>query len=255
MSSPAVASLISSLTAFSSSLREAKRKRRHLNSSSKFAILVREQLVAMRASFLRLDNDYPSERFPRTTFCVATLRPLVDTLTSLYPNSLLDLVRLCQEMEIKVRADLSVAVASDDASLAPSPDNSFVPDDLIGEHHPILQRLLWEINRTYGIGCYNSCAVILRRLTETLIVLAYTKLGIQARIQNAGNFVDFSALIGAAANEPQLGLTRNTKRILPELKFLGDLGAHNRNALVRKGDLEKVYQSARSSIEEFYQIL
>jgi hypothetical protein len=62
--------------------------------------------------------------------------------------------------------------------------------------------------------------------------------------------MQFSELIGKAIIESKLGLTRNTKRILPDLKYLGDLAAHNRKALVRKDDLDKIHQAIRSAIEE-----
>jgi len=52
-----------------------------------------------------------------------------------------------------------------------------------------------------------------------------------------------------------LRLTRNTKRILPDLKFFGDLGAHNRMALVRKDDLDRLHQALRAGIEELVQHL
>lgn len=60
----------------------------------------------------------------------------------------------------------------------------------------------------------------------------------------------FSDLIGKAVAEGKLRLTKNTKRVLPTLKFLGDLGAHNRMALVRKDDLDRVHEGIRSGVEE-----
>ena len=52
------------------------------------------------------------------------------------------------------------------------------------------------------------------------------------------------------ANEPAIKLTRNTKRTLPNIKVFGDLGAHNRNALVKKGDLDRLHADIRIGIEE-----
>ena len=37
---------------------------------------------------------------------------------------------------------------------------------------------------------------------------------------------------------------------VPDLKFFGDIGAHNRMMLVKKADLDRLHQSIRSGIEE-----
>jgi len=65
-----------------------------------------------------------------------------------------------------------------------------------------------------------------------------------------GDYLEFGALIGKAAAEPKLRLTRNTKRVLPDLKFFGDLGVHNRMALVRKDDLDRLHNQVRAGVEE-----
>src|SRR5439155_12060714 len=107
-----------------------------------------------------------------------------------------------------------------------------------------------EANRCFELGCYNACAAMLRRLVESLIIEAYDKNGISARIQVAGEYIKFGDMIGKAAAEPALRLTRDTKRVLPDLKFFGDLGAHNRQALVRKADLDRLHNPLRVGIEE-----
>ncbi len=114
-----------------------------------------------------------------------------------------------------------------------------------------MKKVLWEVNRCYDAACYNACAAMIRRLTETLIIEAFEHHGIAGKIKKDGDYLDFSGLIGMAISESKLGLTRNTKRILPDLKFFGDLGVHNRKALVRKDDIDKLHQATRSAIEEF----
>ena len=43
---------------------------------------------------------------------------------------------------------------------------------------PFLTRLIQQINFTYGHNCYDACAVLMRRLFEVLLVLAYQNKGI-----------------------------------------------------------------------------
>ncbi|HXT39533.1 MAG TPA: hypothetical protein VN887_05875 [Candidatus Angelobacter sp.] len=94
---------------------------------------------------------------------------------------------------------------------------------------------------------------MIRRLVESLIVQGYEHHAIADRIKRDGNYVDFSALIAKAAAESKLGLIRNTKRILPDLKFFGYLAANNKRALVRKDDIDRLHHATRSAIEELVQ--
>ena len=127
---------------------------------------------------------------------------------------------------------------------------AFTSDDLIESRFGVMQKVLWEANQCYERGCYNACSAMIRRLVENLIVECYERHGITDRIKKEGEYLEFGALIGKASNEPVLKLTRNTKRILPDLKFFGDIGAHNRMMLVKKADLDRLHQSIRSGIEE-----
>jgi hypothetical protein len=122
--------------------------------------------------------------------------------------------------------------------------------DLIDARFGVMQKVLWEANLCYERGCYNACAAMIRRLVENLIIECYEQRGIPDRIKKDGEYVEFGALIGKASNEPLLKLTRNTKRILPDLKFFGDIGAHNRMMLVKKADLDRLHQSIRAGLEE-----
>lgn len=84
-----------------------------------------------------------------------------------------------------------------------------------------------------------------------MLVLAFDAHGISSRIKNAaGDFMMLQAIIGQAIASPELKLTRNAKEGLPKLKFLGDLGAHNPRARVRKMDLDKEHNAIRVAIEE-----
>ena len=60
-------------------------------------------------------------------------------------------------------------------------------DELIEEakfcgKRPFLTRLIQQINFTYGHNCYDACAVLMRRLFEVLLVLAYQNKGIETDI-------------------------------------------------------------------------
>lgn len=233
------------------SLNAAKKRKIKLSSTSFYANKVRLGLANLRKSFLAIQRDYPPERYPKVAFQLATIEPLLQSMITTYPGKASDeLLQLANEIEFKIKSDLAAELEATETMLTLSSSPTFIPNDLIEERHHILKKVLWEINRSYDSACYNSCAVMIRRLTESLIIESFEHHRIEKKIKIGGNYIEFSALIGVAVSEPKLGLTRNTKRILPDLKFLGDLGSHNRKALVRKDDLDKLHQATRSAIEE-----
>ncbi|ABC82091.1 DUF4145 domain-containing protein [Anaeromyxobacter dehalogenans] len=179
------------------------------------------------------------------------LRPLLDSVVAAFPLNVKEMLALIDELSIKAGSDLEAVLDAPEATTAPASTVPFLPDDLLDARQGVFQKVLWEANRCYDNACYNACATMLRRLVEALIVEAYERHGIGTRIQNGnGDYLDFSALIGKATSEPVLRLTRNTKRVLPNVKFCGDLGAHNRMALVRKADLDRLHDGVRGAVEE-----
>ncbi|OGF15638.1 MAG: hypothetical protein A2W00_01015 [Candidatus Eisenbacteria bacterium RBG_16_71_46] len=92
---------------------------------------------------------------------------------------------------------------------------------------------------------------MIRRLAESMIIAAYERHNLQMVVTDAdGNYLAFKDLIGKATSQREFKLTRETKRVLPDLKFFGDLAAHNPLALVRKPDLDRLHAATRCAIEE-----
>lgn len=234
-------------------LRVAKRNKVSLASHSFYSTKVRRALAGVRKEFLGLQRDYPQERYPRVAFQLATIEPLIQQLTTIYPAPSTEMLKLADEIAFKTRSDLAAEIEAVGTQTSASGSVAFIPNDLIDDRHGVLKRVLWEINRCYDAACYNGCAAMIRRLVESLIVQGFEHHAIANRIKRDGNYVDFSELIGKAVSETKLGLTRNTKRILPDLKFFGDLATHNRRALVRKDDLDRLHHAIRSAIEELVQ--
>lgn len=238
------------LTETIEALLTAKKRKINLSLISFYSDKVRSAIASLRKSFLGLQRDYPSERYSRVAFQLATIEPLIQGMITNYPTRPVILLQLANEIKFKVQSDLAAELETTETILTPSCSPPFIPNDLIEDRHFVLKKVLWEINRCFDAACYNSCAAMIRRLTESLIIEAFEHQGIADKIKKDGNYLEFSALIGMAIAEPKLGLTRNTKRILPDLKFFGDLGAHNRKALVRKDDLDRLHPAIRSAVEE-----
>lgn len=76
---------------------------------------------------------------------------------------------------------------------------------------------------------YDACAVMIRRLIETLIIESYEAHSLSVKITNSsGDFFYLSDLISITLSETSWNLSRNAKKSLPKLKDIGDKSAHSR---------------------------
>jgi hypothetical protein len=112
-------------------------------------------------------------------------------------------------------------------------------------------RIANQINGTYENGWYDACAVMVRRLIETLIIEAFEKHKIAHKIKNkTGDFLYLRDLIYKTLSEPSWNLGRNTKQALPKLKDVGDKSAHSRRFLAQRGDLQPLISDIRTVVQE-----
>lgn len=114
-----------------------------------------------------------------------------------------------------------------------------------------IQRIALQANGCYERGWYDACAVMVRRLIETLIIECFEAHSLELKIKNAnGNYIALSDLITKFLNESTWNLSRTTKNNLPKLKEIGDLSAHNRRFIAGRNDIEKFAQDIRIIIQE-----
>ena len=103
----------------------------------------------------------------------------------------------------------------------------------------------------YENGWYDACAVMLRRLIETLIIETFEHHKIETKIQNAnGDFFFLRDLIYKTLAEEAWNLSRNSKQALPELKDVGDKSAHNRRYVAQRGDIQPLIVDVRAVVQE-----
>jgi hypothetical protein len=251
MPSANIAEFATALTECIKVLKTAKKHKVNLSLHSYYAEKVPTKLAGVRRAFLKLQRDYPKERFPSVAFRLATLEPLVNKAVEIYPSPPAQMIELLGEVKFREQSELRAEIEMAETQTVTDAQPPFLPEDLIEERHGILKRVLWEINETYLAACYNSCAAMIRRLTEALIIEAYEHHGLRHIIVDGnGDYLGFKDLIGKASAQPEFKLTRETKRVLPDLKFYGDYGVHNRMGLVRKQDLDRLHNATRAAIEE-----
>jgi hypothetical protein len=114
-----------------------------------------------------------------------------------------------------------------------------------------IERVVHQINGTYANGWYDACAVMIRRLVETLIIETFEKHNIAEKIKNkSGDFCYLRDLIAITLSEGSWNLSRNTKSSLPRLKDVGDLSAHSRRFNAQRQDIDKLMSDLRVVVQE-----
>jgi hypothetical protein len=126
-----------------------------------------------------------------------------------------------------------------------------IADSIVKETRGYIVHIVNQINSCYESGSYDACSVMIRRLTETIIIEAFEANKIQDKIKNtAGDYFYLSDLISCTLAESSWTLSRNTKRALPNLKDVGDKSAHSRRFVAHRSDIDKVVPDLRVAVQE-----
>jgi hypothetical protein len=142
-----------------------------------------------------------------------------------------------------------------DESPRPGEGGVVIPPSLVDGTREYIERIVDQINGCYASGWYDACAVMIRRLIETLIIEAFEARSIQSKIKDSdGNYLYLKDLVPKALDEPAWNLGRNVKRVLPQLKDMGDQSAHSRRFIAERDDVDRVMSGIRAVIQEFVDI-
>jgi len=134
---------------------------------------------------------------------------------------------------------------------AKSPAEPIIYMAMVRKTRPYIEALAHQINGTYANAWYDACAVMIRRLVETLIIEAYETHKIEDRIKGKdGDFLFLRDLVVKIVAEPALPLGRNSKKSLPRLKDIGDKSAHSRMFVAHREDIDKLDADLRTVVQE-----
>jgi len=129
---------------------------------------------------------------------------------------------------------------------------NILPHALVQNTRGYIERVVFQINGCYEKGWFDSCAVMMRRLLETLIIECFEAHGLAQKIKDpkTGDFYHLSDLTTKLLQEPSWNLGRNFKKGLPNLKSIGDQSAHSRRYNAHREDIDKLTADFRIICQE-----
>jgi hypothetical protein len=118
-----------------------------------------------------------------------------------------------------------------------------------------IDKVALQINRSYEESLFDCCAVMVRRLLETLIIEIYEGKGKAAEIKNnEGNFKMFSGLLEHLKSDKSLHLGRTTMQGMENFKRLADSSAHNRRFNASKKHIDDLKHDIQLSVAELFEV-
>lgn len=133
----------------------------------------------------------------------------------------------------------------------PTPSDSVIPRELFQNTRGYLERVVDQLNISYDLGLFDCCAVMCRRVLETLLIETYEAASRASEIKGSdGHFRMFQGLLSHFENDAAFHPSRNALKGLRDFKRLGDLSAHNRRFNARKPDIDRIQDGIRVASEE-----
>lgn len=131
--------------------------------------------------------------------------------------------------------------------------DDIVPFELYRGTRQNIESIADQINKSFYFGIYDGAAILMRRLVETLLILAFQVINQEDRIRGPdGNYLQLSQIINEAVQNKALDLSRNAKTYLGLFKEKGDLSAHNPFHVALRKDLELLQLKFRHLVQELF---
>lgn len=153
---------------------------------------------------------------------------------------------ICQELERKLGSAWvdTVTISS----------NSELIDEIkFCGKKPYIDQIIKQINFVYANNCYDACAVLLRRLFEILLILAYKRNGIEADITNAqGQHLMLEGIVKNAKNNATLNISSRVSKNFDAFREVGNNSAHSITYTASKKDIDDIKINYRVMLDELY---
>jgi len=129
--------------------------------------------------------------------------------------------------------------------------DAVLPDEIVTGTRQYLEDLARQINGCYDYQFYDGCAVMCRRMVESLLISAFDKAGCRAAIEDgSGNLAGLEEMIGRAKSGKFIKLARRTASLLDKVKEVGDTAAHDRYHITSEQDIAEFRSGFRRVVSE-----
>ena len=128
--------------------------------------------------------------------------------------------------------------------------DSVIPNEWVAGTRVYLEQMVHQINGSFDSGFYDCCAVICRRLMESLLIEIYISRTRHHEIQSSGVFYGLDKIISHAQSDGTLTLGRNTPKTMMDVKQLGDTAAHDRVYITHQTDITAIRARLRRMIQD-----
>jgi hypothetical protein len=129
--------------------------------------------------------------------------------------------------------------------------DELLPDTVIHDTRKYLHDLAYQINGAYDCRFYDACAVLCRRMIESLLVECFHHAGKLAEIQKPdGNLEMLDAIVRKAKGGQHIRLPRGTPDLIDKIKEVGDTAAHDRYHITAKQDIDEFRTGFRKVISQ-----
>lgn len=133
--------------------------------------------------------------------------------------------------------------------------SAYIPEEIWRGTRGYIEKVALQMCGCWEQRFYDATAVMLRRLAETLIIEAYEKLTREREVLDQdGNYLMLGSLVDRCSSQNGIGLGREAKVALKEIKEHGDRSAHNRRINAVRPELERIRGGARTAVEELINI-
>lgn len=125
--------------------------------------------------------------------------------------------------------------------LRPKDSGSVLPIAPFNNARKYTRNVLHQINASYDDALFDCCAVMCRRLFETLIIDSFDKQGALDLIKGKnGEILMLSGLISVLEKQTAFRVGRQTKQAASKLKNIGDWSAHNRTFMAQQSHIDSI---------------
>jgi hypothetical protein len=158
------------------------------------------------------------------------------------------------KLELKAGADETILEwLQVDAGATETPTlQDSVIDPEIFKALPLYLRLVFEqTNICYKYKCWDAVGVLLRRASESLLIVAFEKQNKSSMItKQDGDYIQFSDIVNRATEKTGLDLRRDAKKGIEQVKNISPIAAHGRFNNAHRNDFDPFRHAFRVLFEQ-----